>query len=184
MGVGVGGGGGGRKKARRGGAMPSDHRALFDGNADDHFRLGIKVTKSSCKLYADFYKADLIVASPLGLATIANDVTHQSSATARGGGRGREGERGGREGGPEGALDFLSSIEVLVLDHVDVLRMQNWEHVLTVVEGANRTPQQMRGADVTRIRDWCLAGWGAAYRQTIAMGAHAAADINAAMHGK
>ena len=38
---------GGSKGAKRalGGGKPADHEALFAGNSDDHFRLGIKLTQ-------------------------------------------------------------------------------------------------------------------------------------------
>ena len=35
--------------ARRDRGKPEDHRAVFQGNRDDHFRLGIKVTRQSVR---------------------------------------------------------------------------------------------------------------------------------------
>ena len=58
-----------QKKKRRSNLKPRDHRALFSGNSDDHFRLGVRVTKGAVTLYSDFDDSDIIVASPLGLAT-------------------------------------------------------------------------------------------------------------------
>lgn len=113
---------------------PDDYNAIFTGNVDDHFRIGtlwkknpsffknpslslwpspvlsspgVSILKGSMRLYAPFYSSDIIITSPLGLRTVL----------------GAEGER-------KRDFDFLSSIELLVVDQADVFLMQNWEHVL------------------------------------------------------
>ncbi len=143
-----------KARARRA-AKPADWRALFSGNHDDHFRLGIKLTRGSIRecshfslshahtthslfcmhnnhtlpsllhmtcllllptslrpahlhagLFSDLFQSDIIVASPISLATkLAED----------------QAASGGKQS-PDS--DFLSSIEVLVIDRADMLCMQ------------------------------------------------------------
>ena len=50
--------------------IAEDFDATFAGNTDEHFRIGLSVSKKSIRLYSPFYMADIIVASPLGLRTI------------------------------------------------------------------------------------------------------------------
>lgn len=49
------------------GEWPKDHVDTFRGNVDDNFRVGVKVTRKSVKLFGGFYGSDIVVGSPLGL---------------------------------------------------------------------------------------------------------------------
>ncbi|XP_054862109.1 U3 small nucleolar RNA-associated protein 25 homolog isoform X2 [Amphiprion ocellaris] len=123
---------------------PEDYHAVFSGNVDDHFRIGISIIRSSVRLYAPFYSSDIIVASPLGLRTVL-----------------------GAEGENKRDFDFLSSIELLVVDQADVFLMQNWEHVLHVMKHMNLQPLDSHGVDFSRVRMWNLNNWARHYRQTL-----------------
>ena len=80
---------------------------MFTGNIDDCFKLGVAIKRNTVRLYTEFYSSDIIIASPLGLRMVI----------------GAEGER-------DRDHDFLSSLEVVIVDQTDVFLMQNWDHLL------------------------------------------------------
>ncbi|GBF92110.1 hypothetical protein Rsub_04457 [Raphidocelis subcapitata] len=206
---GAGGGGGGGAGGSGGGGgdswrrKPAEHRALFAGDTDDHFRMGIKITRGQIKLFSDLLSSDIVVASPVAIATkLAEE--RAASAAGGGGGRGGGGRGGGGRGGGRGAAasrgrgrgrdgggaggagggggaggesDFLSSIEIAVVERADVMTMQNFDHVVTVLDALNKLPQQQHGNDIMRVREWYLTGRAALYRQTIVTSSFASPDL-------
>jgi U3 small nucleolar RNA-associated protein 25 len=139
----------------------SDWHELFGetANDDDDFKLGLSlhpkrrnkksVTESTCdiKLYSDFYKSDIIVASPLGLKI---SVTPESISETS-----------------DNDADFLSSIEMCIVHRSDVLLMQNWDHVMDLLPLLNQQPKKTNDTDFSRVRPYLLAGQAAQWRQLI-----------------
>nr|XP_048295319.1 U3 small nucleolar RNA-associated protein 25 homolog [Myodes glareolus] len=134
---------------------PEDYEAVFVGNIDDHFRIGVAILQRSIRLYAPFYSSDILIASPLGLRTII-----------------------GGEGEKKRDFDFLSSVELLIIDQADIYLMQNWEHVLHLMNHMNLLPLDSHGVDFSRVRMWSLNNWSRYYRQTLLFGALQDAQIN------
>jgi len=169
-------------------AKPADWRALFSGNTDDHFRLGIKITRGAIRLFADLFESDIIVASPLALATkLAEDKRRAAGKVDRGkyatAAAAKAAKAAGSRGEAGAGSDFLSSIEVLVMDRADVMAMQNWAHVETVMEALNQLPRQQHGVDIMRVREWQLSGWAKHYRQNILLSSFLSPEMNALVGG-
>ncbi|XP_025928152.1 digestive organ expansion factor homolog isoform X6 [Apteryx rowi] len=134
---------------------PEDYEAVFAGNIDDHFRIGVAILQKSMRLYAPFYSSDIIIASPLGMRTII-----------------------GAEGEKKRDFDFLSSIEILIIDQADIYLMQNWEHVLHLMKHMNLLPLDSHGVDFSRVRMLNLNNWSKYYRQTLLFSALQDPQIN------
>uniref|UniRef100_A0A7N0UUN4 non-specific serine/threonine protein kinase n=1 Tax=Kalanchoe fedtschenkoi TaxID=63787 RepID=A0A7N0UUN4_KALFE len=128
-------------------SKPSDFRALFDGNNNDHLMMGIKFTSVQRKVVCA-HEADVV-------------------------------KIGEAEDDKEKDVDYLSSIEILIIDHADVMAMQNWSHVKSVIEKMNQMPTKQHGTDVMRIKQWYLDGLSKYYRQTIVLGSYLTPDMNA-----
>lgn len=134
----------GGDKATFSASKPADFRALFDGNQDDNFRVAVRFTRKAIKYFAKMYDADLILASPLGMKLVLGGAKDD---------------------------DFLSSIEMLVVDHADALLMQNWEHIDFILERLNQRPKKLNETDFSRVRMWSLEDQAPYFRQTVLLSA-------------
>lgn len=140
---------------------PEDYEKTFSGNTDDNFRIGMSLTKKTLKLYTDFYASDILIASPLGLRL------------SMGGSSDNDVE-----------ADFLSSIEVLILDQAELFLAQNWENLLHVMDHLHLQPKTMRATDINRVRSWCLNGFSKFYRQTLLFTSHELPEFRGVFNNK
>lgn len=94
------------------------------------------------RLFSDFYISDIIVASPIGLKLAMESNPNKLN------------------------VDFLTSIEQVVIHQADVISMQNWEHVDFILRHVNRLPKEHHeDTDYSRVRSYFLDGNGAEHRQ-------------------
>jgi len=138
-----------------------DFLGTFGGNVDDHFRIGISVSRASMKLFAPIYSSDIIIASPLGIRTAI-----------------------GVDGDSKSDHDFLTSIELLILDQCDVFMMQNWDHVDQLFQHMHLQPKVDHGCDFSRVRNWSLNGFSSIYRQSLVFSRFPSMEISSIFNKK
>lgn len=85
----------------------------------------------------------------------------------------------GVEGEPERDYDFLASIELLIFDQMEIFTMQNWSHILHLMNHMHLQPKETHGADYFRVRTWSLNGLAKYYRQTLMFSSIVLPEFNA-----
>ncbi|KAL3672985.1 hypothetical protein V7S43_002282 [Phytophthora oleae] len=129
-------------------------RVFDEGNNDDCFQLGISFSRKAVRFYSEYHHADIILASPLGLRQqLGDEVAALDEA----------------EDTKDVKLssDFLSTIEVCIVDSTSLMAMQNLEHLRTILRATNLQPKEAPNADFSRVREWNLAFLASYFRQTI-----------------
>ncbi|XP_037820121.1 digestive organ expansion factor homolog [Lucilia sericata] len=140
---------------------PEDYEKTFGGNTDDNFRIGMSLTKKTLKLYTDFYSSDILIASPLGLRVTMGGSSNNDVES-----------------------DFLSSIEVLILDQAELFLAQNWDNLLHVLDHLHLQPKTLRTTNINRVRSWCLNGLSKFYRQTLLFASHELPEFRGVFNNK
>ncbi|AOA62469.1 40S ribosomal subunit biogenesis [Komagataella phaffii CBS 7435] len=135
------------------GNKPKDFNEFFRGNSSDFFTLGVKFTRKSMKIYSMLKQSDIIFASPLGLKMLLDKEKN----------------------------DYLSSIEVTILDKADGLLMQNWDHVKQIfTKSLIQAPKNFEelNCDFSRIRMWCINDQAKYVHQVLSFSKYTTPELN------
>ncbi|KAJ1922445.1 rRNA-binding ribosome biosynthesis protein utp25 [Tieghemiomyces parasiticus] len=135
---------------------PADYTANFRGNIDDYFRLGIKFMRRTDILFSPYYDSDVLIMSPLALRMAVGNLSAKKAD-----------------------YDYLSSIEMLIVDQCDAISMQNWEHLDFILKALNQMPKSAHNCDFSRVRRAYLDGHAAHFRQTLVFADYPTPELNA-----
>lgn len=142
-------------------SKPKSFQQIFKGNTNDFFVLGMKFTRKAIKLYSNFYQSDIIVCSPLGLQMIVENTDKKKRQD-----------------------DFLSSIEITIIDQLHSMEFQNVSHIFTILEHLNNIPKEQHDTDFSRIRMWYINDQARFFRQTMIFTKYVSPVANSIINGK
>lgn len=159
-----------------------DFKYLFKGNTNDFFILGCKFTRKTLKLYSALDSSDLILCSPLGLKLLLesyskpkpdqnnnneDDDVKKMNEQLGIKSKNSKFQRGSR--GKKNTDDFLSSIEIAVLDQFQTFEYQNSSNIINIMKtNLNNLPkEQTTDMDFGRIKYYYLDNMQYLFRQTL-----------------
>lgn len=132
-------------------SKPKDFEEHFDGNTNDMFVFGIKYTRKTLKLYSPLEQSDIIIASPIGLLRLFDKINTKAPK--------KKLDKVNKENDIGLKNNFLSSIEICILDKAEGMMMQNWGNVTDLLnKHLNATPKDFMNVDFSRIRMWAIDG--------------------------
>eukprot|EP00747_Dinoflagellata_sp_TGD_P151732 gnl/TRDRNA2_/TRDRNA2_177234_c0_seq2.p1 gnl/TRDRNA2_/TRDRNA2_177234_c0~~gnl/TRDRNA2_/TRDRNA2_177234_c0_seq2.p1 ORF type:complete len:509 (+),score=-38.14 gnl/TRDRNA2_/TRDRNA2_177234_c0_seq2:81-1607(+) len=122
---------------------------VLDGKKEKRKYIGIKIDKTSASI-SDLHNSDIVILSPEAVSTLK----------------------------VKRSLDFLSSIEILIIDRADLINMQNWRHINILLNELNRMPNYTTNWDISRISYPCISGKASFYRQSILLSSFLSAEMH------
>jgi len=142
-----------------------DEYSEFD-SMDDCFRMGINISffENKMKLYSPFDESDIILASPLGVKLANPSDSDKAFKNSK-------------------VYDFLSSIEIFLMDFSEVFIYQNMEHLNEILSFINKPPKNNQNiVDINRIKEVYANNYGEYLRQNIIISHFKCLDIDVSIN--
>ena len=133
----------------------------FD-SLNDCFKLGINFSffDNKINLFTPFEESDIIIASPLGLKLTSPNEKDKTVKNKK-------------------VYDFLSSIEILLMDFSEVFIYQNLDHLDEILSFINKIPKNNQNiVNINRIKDNYSNGFGNLVRQSIIISHFKSIDLD------
>ncbi|KAL9647883.1 hypothetical protein ABK040_008156 [Willaertia magna] len=135
-------------------SKPFWYQEIFEGNTNEDFSLGLalKENHGQLEIMAPIDEADIIIATPLGVI----------------------------KDNPKKYKGYLSSVDICIVDRCEMLLMQNWEHLIDLMNKLNEEQKNnfTFDLDFDIIKEYLIHGFGSYFRQTLVFSGFMNPDIN------